>query len=98
MPAGATIGACRNDSKCNAPGATATVQTGGSTSDSELAFLGTADTAYFSPPPAGWTTLAGGGTGIQYGNYASPDLSSPASFTMNSAGKGWGSIAVDVSP
>jgi hypothetical protein len=89
---------CTDKGGSGSSGATATVQTGGSTSDSELAFLGTADTTYFSPPPAGWTTLAGGGTGIQYGTYASPDLSSPASFTMNSAGKGWGSIAVDVSP
>jgi hypothetical protein len=91
-------GTCTDSGGSSSSGATATVRTGGSTSDSELAFLGTADTTYFGAPPVGWSTLAGGTSGNQYGTYTNPDLSSTASFTMNSAGKGWGSVAVDVSP
>jgi hypothetical protein len=65
-------------------------------SDSEVAFLGTPDSTDFTAA-TGFSSLGGGGTN-PYGTWSDPTAESSASFPMGAHGKGWGSIAVQVSP
>ena len=66
--------------------------------DSELAFLGSANSATFTAPAA-FTTLAGGGTN-SYGSYSQLVVQSTVSpaFTASSGSASWASIAVEIDP
>jgi len=66
--------------------------------DSELAFLGSANSATFTAPSA-FTTLAGGGSN-SYGSYSQLVVQSAVSpaFTASSSSASWASIAVEVDP
>ena len=66
--------------------------------DSELAFLGSANSATFTAPSA-FTTLAGGGTN-PYGSYSQLVVQSTVSpaFTASSSSASWASIAVEIDP
>lgn len=67
-------------------------------SDSELAFVGTADSAFFTSRPTGFTRLGGALTGIPYGTYFNPQVAALSYIGMNAADVGWGTIGVEVSP
>lgn len=66
--------------------------------DSELAFLGSANSATFTAPAA-FTTLAGGGADA-YGSYSQLVVQSTVSpaFTASSSSASWASIAVEIDP
>lgn len=64
-------------------------------SDSEIAFLGTATAATFSAP-SGFTTLAGDSANFE--TYANQLVQSSAAFGLGASSLGWGTIGVEVQP
>jgi hypothetical protein len=65
--------------------------------DSEIAFLGSTTSGATFTAPAGFTTLAGGGSSL-FGSYAAQVVQSPASFSMGATGLNWGSLGLEVQP
>jgi hypothetical protein len=94
---GDAVVACPSNCSDDGVGSPASVLTrAASSSDGEIAFLGTADAASFAAP-SGFTGLGGGGSS-PYGTWESTSVSTSSKFAMSSSGDGWGSIGVEVSP
>ncbi len=64
-------------------------------SDSEIAFLGTATAATFTAP-SGFTTLAGDSANFE--TYENQVVQSSAAFGLGASSLGWGTIGVEVQP
>jgi hypothetical protein len=97
LGAGDTVITCSTACADGGVGSPASVLTRvASSSDSEIAFAGTADAASFTPPSS-FTGLGGGGSS-PYGTWADPAVAAASKFGMSASGDGWGSIGVEVSP
>jgi Fibronectin type III domain len=100
LGAGESALTCSATCTATGTGTTVTVQitSVAHSTDSELAFLGSANSATFTAPAA-FTTLAGGGTN-SYGSYSQLVAQSTVSptFTASSTTASWGSIAVEIDP
>jgi hypothetical protein len=100
LGAGESALTCSATCTATGTGTTVTVQitSVAHSTDSELALLGSANSATFTAPAA-FTTLAGGGTN-SYGSYSQLVVQSTVSpaFTASSSSASWASIAVEIDP
>lgn len=92
--------ACANSGTNSGGSKVATVAVSvSSATDSEVAFLGTADNSTFlvpSPQPSPAFSSLAGATG--FGTFDDSTVQASAAFKMGNANKSWGSLALEISP